>query len=242
MILQRRRERDVGVMSLFDQLDDTGEPSWDDTRVPISDVEFDKMTRLAFEKEMLGLYVSDHPLKGAETALRRLTDATVSEARELDDGAVRVVGGVVTALQRKLTKKGDLMATFVLEDLDGAMEVMVFPKTMQEWGSMLADDAIVCVKARVDKREDEPKLTCLEVRRPEITFDAATRLQLRVPEGVTDTTLAELKRILTEYPGDAEVFLHFGSKKLRLPGDFRCDPSSRLVAELRVLLGTNAVV
>ncbi|MEY2417648.1 MAG: polymerase subunit alpha [Actinomycetota bacterium] len=242
LMLQRRRERDVGVMSLFDQVDDSGEPSWDDTRVAIPDTEFDKMTRLAFEKEMLGLYVSDHPLKGAETALRRLTDATVSEARELDDGAVRVVGGVVTALARKWTKKGDLMATFVLEDLDGAMEVMVFPKTMQEWGSLLADDAIVCVKARVDKREDEPKLTCLEVRRPEITFDAVTRLELRVSEGITDSTVGELKRILLEYPGDADVFLHFGTKKLRLPAEFRCDPSSRLVAELRVLLGPTAVV
>jgi DNA polymerase-3 subunit alpha len=242
LMLQRRRERDVGVMSLFDQLDDTGEPSWDDTRVEIPDTEFDKMTRLGFEKEMLGLYVSDHPLKGAETALRRLTDATVSEARELDDGAVRVVGGVVTALARKWTKKGDLMATFVLEDLDGAMEVMVFPRTMQEWGSMLADDAIVCVKARVDKREDEPKLTCLEVRRPEISFDAVTRLELRVSEGITDATVSELKRILLEYPGDADVFLHFGSKKLRLSTEFRCDPSSRLLAELRVLLGPNSVL
>ncbi|HVV36857.1 MAG TPA: DNA polymerase III subunit alpha [Acidimicrobiales bacterium] len=242
LVLSRRRERDVGVMSLFDQLDDTGEPSWDDTRVPIPEVEFDKMTRLGFEKEMLGLYVSDHPLKGAEAALRRLTDASVSEARELDDGAVRVVGGVVTTLARKWTKKGDLMATFVLEDLDGAMEVMVFPKVMQEWGSLLTDDAIVCVKARVDKREDEPKLTCLEIRRPEIVFDAASRLELRVSEGVSDTTLAELKRILLEYPGDADVYLHFGTKKLRLPSEFRCDPSTRLVAELRVLLGSNAVI
>jgi DNA polymerase-3 subunit alpha len=134
------------------------------------------------------------------------------------------------------------MATFVLEDLDGAMEVMVFPKVMQEYGSLLADDAIVCVKARVDKREDEPKLTCLEIRRPEITFEAQARLELRVPAGVTDAVVSELKRILLEYPGDSDVFLHFGTKKLRLPAEFRCDPGSRLLAELRVLLGPGAVV
>ncbi|HUR77249.1 MAG TPA: DNA polymerase III subunit alpha [Acidimicrobiales bacterium] len=242
MILQRRRERDVGVMSLFDTLDESGEPNWDDTRLPIADVEFDKMTRLAFEKEMLGLYVSDHPLKGAETTLRKLVDASVSEARELEDGAVRVVGGVVTALARKWTKRGDLMATFVLEDLDGAMEVMVFPRTMQEWGSLLTDDAIVCVKARVDKREDEPKLTCLEIRRPEINFETSTELHLRLPDGITDAIVTDLKQLLSEYGGKSDVVLHFGGTKVRLPADLRVDPSSRLVAELRVLLGPTAVI
>ncbi len=242
LVLQRRRERDVGVMSLFDTFDDAGEPSFDDTRLPIEDLEFDKMQRLGFEKEMLGLYVSDHPLKGAETALRRLVDCRVSDARELEDGAVRVVGGVVTSLVRKYTKRGDQMATFVLEDLDGAMEVMVFPKTYQEWGSLLSDDAIVCVKARVDKREDEPKLTCLEVRRPEISFDAVAKLELKVPEAITDATVIELKRLLTEYPGDDAVIVHIGTKRWALPPEFRVDPSSRLLAELRVLLGPNAIV
>ncbi|MEY2470023.1 MAG: polymerase subunit alpha, partial [Actinomycetota bacterium] len=242
LILQRRRERDVGVMSLFDQVDEAGEPSWDDTRVPIADVEFDKMARLSFEKEMLGLYVSDHPLKGAEATLRKLVDASVSEARELEDGAVRVVGGVVTALARKYTKRGDLMATFVLEDLDGAMEVMVFPRTMQEWGSLLTDDAIVCVKARVDKKEDEPKLTCLEVRRPEINFTATEELHVRFPEAYQDTLIEELKRILAEHPGEADVRVHIGATIVRLSSEFRVDPSSRLVAELRVLLGPNAVI
>ncbi len=243
LILQRRRERDVGVMSLFDAVDDNGDMSWDDTRLPILDTEFDKMARLAFEKEMLGLYVSDHPLKGAEAALRRLVDAGVAEARELEDGAVRVVGGVVTSLRPRYTKRGDLMATFILEDLDGAIEVMVFPKTMQEWGSLLADDAIVCVKARVDKKEDEPKLTCLEVRRPDISFTAATELEILLPAGlVTDAVVAELKRMLKEHPGDAAVVLRTGEQRVRLPSEFRVDPGSRLLAELRVLLGPNAIV
>ena len=86
--------------------------------------------RLAFEKEMLGLYVSDHPLMGAEAALRRHVDCTLAELREMREGDTRWVGGVVTALSRKYTKKGDLMATFTLEDLQAAIEVMVFPKTM----------------------------------------------------------------------------------------------------------------
>ncbi len=243
LVLQRRRERDVGVMSLFDTIDDAGEPSWDDTRVPIPDVEFDKMTRLAFEKEMLGLYVSDHPLRGAEATLRRLVDCGVAEARELEDGAMRTVGGVVTALQRKWTKAGKLMATFVLEDLDGAIEVMVFPRTMEEWGSLLTDDAIVCVKARVDKRDDEPKLTCLEVRRPEINFEAETRLDLQIPPGrLTDAIVEQLKALLLEHSGGADVVIHSGDLHVRLPSEFRVNPSSVLISELKVLLGPGAVM
>ena len=81
---------------------------------------------------MLGLYVSDHPLMGAEASLRRRTDVHDRRARRASRTATcAVVGGVVTSLQRKWTKKGDLMAVFILEDLQASIEVMVFPKTMQ---------------------------------------------------------------------------------------------------------------
>jgi DNA polymerase-3 subunit alpha len=79
---------------------------------------------------MLGLYVSDHPLLGAERALRQRVECSIAEFLERDDGALATVGGVVTSLQRKFTKKGDPMAVFVLEDLQSTVEVMVFPKTM----------------------------------------------------------------------------------------------------------------
>jgi DNA polymerase-3 subunit alpha len=243
VILARRRERDVGVMSLFDQIDESGEPNWNDTRLPIEDIEFPKMVRLGFEKEMLGLYVSDHPLKGAEATLRRLVDCGVAEARELEDGAVRTVGGVVTNLVRKYTKRGDQMATFVLEDLDGAIDVMVFPKTFQEWGSLLTDDSIVCVKSRVSRRDDELTLTCLELRRPEINFEAQTRLDVRIsPSMMTDALVEKLKALLQEHPGDSDVVIHSGEMRVRLGPNFRVDPGSGLISELKVLLGPSAVV
>src|SRR5262249_53397838 len=133
--LRRRREREQGTMSLFelDGADPGDSPVFDD-RLPIPDIEFERSDRLRAEKEMLGLYVSDHPLMGAERALRRHVDCSIAEVREMEDGSVRCVAGVVTALQRKYTKRGDLMATFVLEDLASAIEVMVFPKTMQTFG------------------------------------------------------------------------------------------------------------
>jgi DNA polymerase III subunit alpha len=103
---------------------------------------------------MLGLYVSDHPLMGAEAAaLKRRTDCTIAELA-MEDGAAHV-GGVITGLQRKFTKKGDQMAVFVLEDLQASIEVMVFPPRMLEQGHKLEDDVIVSVKGRLDRRDDQ---------------------------------------------------------------------------------------
>ena len=171
--LERRREQDLGITSLFavfeEEQADPGLGRHEGRRSPIS--EFDKAQRLAFEKEMLGLYVSDHPLMGFEAALARHTDSTLSDMREEDVVAgdrspVRTVGGVVTDLRRSYTKKGDLMARFVLEDLQAAMEVFVFPKTMAEYGALIENDAILVVKGRLDTREEEPKIVCMEVSRP----------------------------------------------------------------------------
>ena len=199
--LARRREVDQGVLSLFGE-SGGGEQMFDDSRVPVPDQEFDKHTKLAFEKEMLGLYVSDHPLVGAEAALRRHADCTILDLREegagreavvgsggADGGGGRVamgrgggyggngggcngdrwVGGVVTGLARKYTKRGELMATFILEDLQSSIEVFVFPRTMTEVGYLLADDAVVCVKGRLDLRDDVPKVVCMELKRPQLS-------------------------------------------------------------------------
>ena len=164
------------------------DPGWGGAKVAIPETEFDKAQRLAFEKEMLGLYVSDHPLMGFEAALSRHTDSTLSDMREEDVVAgdrspVRTVGGVVTDLRRSYTKKGDLMARFVLEDLQAAMEVFVFPKTMAEYGALIENDAIVVVKGRLDTREEEPKIVCMEVSRP-LLDRGQSDLHIKLPLGV----------------------------------------------------------
>jgi DNA polymerase III subunit alpha len=247
-MLARRREAEQGIMSLFGGLEasDSGGSVFDDSRVPIPDLEFDKSEKLAAEKEMLGLYISDHPLMGVESPLRRHVDCTIAELRDPApgrEGEVKLVGGVVTGLSRRYTKRGDLMATFTLEDLQSAIEVFVFPKTMQEWGSLLADDAIVCIKGRLDNRDDEPKLVCMEVRRPELVVSGARDLRIVLPVGaLTDTIVTGLKNVLLEHPGACPVYLHVGRKVLRLPAQYNADSSNGLAGELRVLLGADALV
>jgi DNA polymerase-3 subunit alpha len=244
--LSRRRKEAEGQFDLFSSGGDDAAEGLDE-RIAIPDLKFDKSQRLAYEKEMLGLYVSDHPLMGSEHRLRSLTDCTIAELREAGGanggmGDARMVAGVVTNLQRKTTKRGDLMAVFVLEDLEAAIEVMVFPKTMLEHGAKLIEDAVVCVKGRLDTREDVPKLVCLDITCVELGADGAVPLRLAVPpHRVDERRVDELKRMLVEHPGDSPVFLKLGTTELRLPPTFNVDTTNGLLGELRVLLGPGCI-
>ncbi|MCB0976188.1 MAG: DNA polymerase III subunit alpha, partial [Acidimicrobiales bacterium] len=240
--IARRKEADMGVMTLFGAMEET-ETSFDE-RARIPDLRFDKKERLAFEKEMLGLYVSDHPLMGAEAALSRRTERPITELEDLSDGTMTTIGGVVNGLQRKWTKKGDLMAVFTLEDLQTSVEVMVFPKTMTDVGHMLADDAVLVVKGRVDKRDDQPKFIAMDVEVFDGVVDGAPPLRVKVsPHRLDPRTVDELKTILTRFRGESQVFLHIGEDKvLRLPDEFCVDTGHGLIGELRVLLGPTAIL
>ncbi len=247
--LERRREHDLGITSLFAAFEEEeqSEPGWGAAKVAIPTTEFDKGQRLSFEKEMLGLYVSDHPLMGYEQALARHTDCSLSDLREEDPAAgdrapVRSVGGVVTDLRRSYTKKGDLMARFVLEDLQAAMEVFVFPKTMAEYGGLIENDSILVVRGRLDTREDEPKIVCMEVTRP-LLERGEEDLHITLPLGVlTDAKVDGLKDVLSCHPGPSAVLLHVGAKVLQLPPEFNVDCRNGLVGELKRLLGQSAVL
>jgi DNA polymerase-3 subunit alpha len=188
--------------------------------------------------------VSDHPLLGAERALRRRTDCSIAEVVELEEGSRRSVGGVITGLQKKWTKRGDLMAVFTLEDLQGSIEVMVFPKTMASIGHLLADDAVVVLTSRLDARDDTPKLVATDVELFEPMADGAPPLRLQVsPARLTDGVIEQLKALLAEHPGDSEVFVHLGRRQvLRLSDDYFVSLGGGLVAELRVLLGMDSVI
>jgi DNA polymerase-3 subunit alpha len=244
--LERRRERDRGVMSLFGDWDEAAaEASGFDERCPIPDIEFDKGDRLRAEKEMLGLYVSDHPLFGVESALKRKVDNSIAELDDLEDGAQVKVGGVITGLGRKFTKRGDQMAVFVLEDLEATIEVTVFPRMLQEQGHKLEDDIIVAVKGRLDKRDESRfGLIALDIQvLAGLAENAAAALRLALPSHALDELrIQRLKRILRDHPGDSVVLIELGrGKVLRLSDEFRVD-IDRAVGELRMAFGHDAVL
>ena len=153
------RAKEAGQFSLFGD-----EPAMQaDVRLEELE-EIPKNRLLAAEKEMLNVYVSDHPLFDVENALLAQTDAAVTDIEGKRDGDPVVLGGLVTGLQKRFTRKGDAMAVFVLEDLQGAIEVVVFPSAYQGAQSVLEPDAIVVVRGKVDTREDTPKIVAHEVR------------------------------------------------------------------------------
>ena len=251
----RRRERDRGVMSLFGDWADAPVGSGDaaagalglggfDERISIPEIEFDKSARLRFEKEMLGLYVSDHPLMGVEWAIRRRADCPIVDLDDKPDGTVVTVGGVITGLSRKFTRKGDPMAVFTLEDLESSIEVTVFPKSMMEHGHKLVDDAIVLVRGRVDSRDETAKLLCsdLTVFDPS-ELEQSPPLRLRLPAtSLSEQRIETLKRLLSEHPGESPVYLHLGEGKVLRLSDQFCVDVTHVIAELRVAFGHDSVL
>ena len=249
--VKRRREREKGVMSLFgdwgdgDGAADGGSSDGFDERTEIPDLAFDKTEQLRYEKEMLGLYVSDHPLFGVEAALKRKVEHSVLDLQTMEDGANVVVGGVITNLARKFTKKGDQMAVFLLEDLDASIEVTIFPRTLAEQGHKLEDDSIVAVKGRLDRRDESrfgligQTVTVLSG----LSDGPAAPLRLRLPSAALDELkIQRLKRILREHPGDSVVMVDIGQGKvLKLADEFRVD-LDRSVGELRMAFGHEAVL
>ena len=146
-------------------------------------------------------------------------------------------------MSRRYTRKGELMATFVLEDLDAAIEVMMFPKTMLEYGALLEEDAVVVVRGRIDNREEQPKLVAVEIRRPELVPSTpGTPIEVTLPlHRLTDSMVRQLRDLVMEHPGPSPVHVKLGDKVLRLPPQFNVDPRGGIVGALKELFGTQAV-
>ena len=135
------------------------------------------------------------------------------------------------------------MAVFALEDLHAQMEVMVFPKTMSIIGHKLADDAVVIVKGRLDKREDQPKLIAMDVEVFEGITDGAPPVRIKLPEAVSDQLVTRLRALISEHPGESPVFLHVGQARWSsCPTATASTPASGFLGEVRVLLGAECLL
>jgi len=234
-----RRERDRGIMSLFGAGDD-GEVFWDD-RIDIPDLHFEKMEQLRFEKEMLGLYISDHPLMGAQGALRRYVDCSIAELESRPEGMV-TIGGIITNLSRRFTKKGDQMATFVLEDLESSIEVTVFARALAGVGQLLDDDAIVAVTGRLNRRDENRSSFVLQkLAVLDNIHERAPDILVNLPSGFTEQNLSTLKGIINDYPGASPIKLVLSSGKVFDTGGEFCVDLAKAIGPLRLHFGVHAV-
>jgi len=216
---------------------------------PIPANEWGKADLLAFEREMLGLYVSDHPLFGLEHVLGAAAEVSIAALAEdgtVPDGQVLSLAGILSGVQRRVTKQGRPWASAALEDLSGSVEVMFFPNTYELVGQYVAEDAIVVVRGRVDRRDDQPRLMAMDLAIPDITApDEVKPVVLALPPSRCTPPLVErLKEVLASHPGTAEVHLRLvngGRATLLRLGPLRVAPSTALMADLKALLGPSAV-
>ena len=238
--IQQQRERSQGIMSLFSE----GSQESYKERIDIPAVEFDKPRRLAAEKEMLGLYVSDHPIMGMEGVLARTTTHRIDQLAEVEEGTSVKVGGVVSNLRKRWTRKGDQMASCDLEDMSGNMEVTLFPRAMEKHGQKLVDDLVMVFEGRLDRRDDEPNLICYGVEPiypASANGHSALRLNLGT-SGLSAERIDSLKSIFANHPGKSEVILMLGDGKgIKLSTAYGVDAGSGLIGELREMLGEHAV-
>jgi DNA polymerase-3 subunit alpha len=217
----------------------------------IPEGEWSKQERLTFEREMLGLYVSDHPLRGLEHILSREADTSIAQLSEegvVEDGKVVTLAGILTGVQRRITKQGKAWASAMLEDMDGGVEVLFFPSTYELVGQYVAEDAIVVVRGRVDRRDEQARLMAMDLKLPDLTVTASGSskpivLQLP-PSKCTPPLIKSLKQVLASHPGSVEVHLRLltgESPKLFRLGPDRVAHTPALMADLKELLGPNAL-
>ncbi len=252
-VLDTKRAEAIGQFDLFASLGDatsgTGEPAVDDVfAIRVPDGEWDKKVLLQFEREMLGLYVSDHPLLGLEHVVGLAADNTIAgvHAEPGDEPRTVTLAGIVSSVNRRVTKAGAPWAQAVLEDLDGSIEVMFFPATYAQVALTLAEDSIVAIKGRTDLREDAVKLIASDIVQLDTSDVARGPVVVRMaPARCTQPLVDRLRDVLAAHPGATDVHLRLqgGAKEtvLRLGDRYRVTPSAALMGDLKALLGPAAV-
>ncbi|MCP2327962.1 DNA polymerase-3 subunit alpha [Hamadaea flava] len=212
--------------------------------------EWDRKTLLSFEREMLGLYVSSHPLAGTERILRAHADRTISDllSDEPNDGTNVSIAGMLVNITRRTTKQGKLWASATLEDLAGSIEVLFFPNTYEMVGPQLAEDLIVAVKGRINRRDTgsmsvfATDLAILQVS--DADLDAHPPVTLNVAGERIPQLHDELFRIVASHPGEHPLLLRIrwaGGGGIFEVGPERVNPDGAFRSEIKQLLGAGSL-
>ena len=250
-LVEVKKQEAIGQDSLFgafdmgDQSGSTGGAGAFDGLPGVPSLEWDKATLLSFEREMLGLYVSDHPLFGIEHILQTHADTSIASLTGDDpkpDGTPVTVAGLITSLQLKRTKKGDLWAIATVEDLDGAIECLFFPSAYLTYSTMLAQDTVCAVKGRISARDDSISIFAQELTIPDIKEGPRGPVVLTLPLGQVTAARAErLREILREHPGATEVQVKLTqpgrSVLMTLDDSLRVTATSALFGDLKAQFG-----
>ncbi len=243
-VIESKRAESIGQFDLFG---DIGSSAMSGLEIEIPQGEWDKSTLLAFEREMLGLYVSDHPLLGVEHILRSNTDMSISalvDAGGAHDGFV-TIGGLITGISRKVSRTGSSWAIVTVEDLEGSLEVLFFAKTYTQYALTLVEDRIVTIRGRVDHRDDQVRFSAVEMSSLDVSSGPVGPLMISLPiSQCTPPIVERVKEILRSHPGKREVHLHIedSGKSTTMKIDALVTSSPSLSADLKSILGPDCLV
>ena len=246
-VISVKRNEAANQFDLFSAFDDPTAAAGMTVSVPDMP-DWEKKDKLAFERDMLGLYVSDHPLKGLGGLLEQNADMSVTQVLSDDgpqDGHTVTICGMITSLQRRIAKKsGNPYARCEIEDLSGSMETMFFGNAYAPIANVLAEDLIVVVKGRVQKRDDGSiTLNAQELTVPEISEDGegGPVVISMANHKATEEVISALGDVLRVHQGTTEVRVKLHSTRgvslMRLGMEYRVNPNSALFGDLKVLLG-----
>ena len=248
-VMEAKRAESIGQFDLFGSGMSSGASTITNVEIDIPNQEWDKALLLSYEREMLGLYVSDHPLLGVEHLLRSSTDMPISQINDESIGHEQIVtiGGLITQIQRKVSRRGDSWAIVTIEDLEGAVDVMFFANSYTQHSMNLMEDRIVVIRGRVDKREEQVKVMALDMSMPDISLAPTGPLIISMDTlRCTPPVVDRIKEILRSHPGKREVHLKLddGRKSLvmKIGDDLRVTASPSLSADLKAILGPDCLV
>lgn len=245
-VITLKRNEAIGQFDLFAGFDEAESEA--SLSIEIPDLpEWEKKDKLSFERDMLGLYVSDHPLQGLEGLLSQHADQSITSIIAEDgphDGAIVTISGMITSLSRRIAKaSGNAYARAEIEDLGGSMEVMFFGQVYGPIASVLAEDLIVVVKGRLQRRDDGAvTLNCMELSVPDLSQGTNGPVMITMPtHKATEAVVTELGEVLRNHRGNSEVRINLqGDTRVEvmgLPVHLRVNPNPSLFGDLKVLLG-----
>jgi len=250
-VLTIRSNKEIGQFSLFDA--DTTLKDALITALPEKRTEFSQKKFLAYEKEMLGLYVSDHPLIGYEHQLDKYSDCQISEIKKFTDKSLIKIAGVVSKIKRITTKKGEIMLFLTLEDISNSIEVIIFPSVLKKFHQFLKEDMIIGIKGRIDIKEDQAKLIASEIEEIELKHKKSASKKVKpnlvielVLNSINDHFLHRLRRILLNNPGPSNVIIKLKSDKslktFKLGSSLSVTQSEEFLDEINNFLGEKGTV
>ncbi|MDI6751402.1 MAG: DNA polymerase III subunit alpha [bacterium] len=202
-------------------------------------IEWSERERLGLEKEMMGVYISGHPLDRYKQELSRFSN--ISTLFEKDINEPIMVAGMILSIRKTLTKNGKQMAFLKLEDKYSTCEVIAFPETYNAYEQNIRRDEVVVVKGEVNKKDTETKIIAESIL-PIASFEVTPKsIHIRLEATEKEETLYKLKEILLSFPGRSPFYLHFGEKVLSVSPNFRVKIEEELISKIEALFGKEAL-